>query len=56
MGNECYEWWGNEFYDVMTMKMKCNWKYDCTVSFIDTINQWKQQECQQKPQLAVFTD
>ena len=27
---------GNEVYDIVTMKMKCNWRYDLTVSFIET--------------------
>ena len=36
MENECYEWWGNAFYDVVTMKMKCNWESNWTVSFMET--------------------
>ena len=27
---------GNTLYDVVTMKMKCNWKYNWTVSFVET--------------------
>ena len=27
---------GNEFYDVVTMKMICNWRSNCTVSFMET--------------------
>ena len=29
---------GNEVYDVVTIKMKCNWKYNWTVSFMETKN------------------
>ena len=36
MGGECYKWWGNEFYDVVTIDMKYNWKPNWTVSFIET--------------------
>ena len=25
MGDECFEWLGNEFYDVLTMKIQFNW-------------------------------
>ena len=36
MGNDCYEWGGNEFYDVVMMKIKYNWMYNWTVSFMET--------------------
>ena len=52
MGNECYELWGKEFYDIMTMKIRLNWKYNWTVSFMVTTNHQKQQENQQTIQLS----
>ena len=36
MENECYEWWVNEFYNVLVMKMKHNWESNRTLSFIGT--------------------
>ena len=38
IGNECWKLWGNESFDLVTMNMKCNWKYNCTVSFTETKN------------------
>ena len=43
MRNECYELWRDKFYDAVTMKMKCNWKSNWTVSFMETTNNRKQQ-------------
>ena len=42
----------NEFYDVVTMKMKFNWKYDWTLSFMETNNYKSQQENHHKIQLS----
>ena len=43
---------GNEFYDVLTMKMERNLYYNWTVSFMETKNYQNQQEKQHKIQLA----
>ena len=39
---------GNEFYDLVTMKMKCNKKYKLSVSLLENTNYWNCQENQQK--------
>ena len=36
MGHECCEKMGDGFYDVVMVKMKSNWKYNLTVSFMET--------------------
>ena len=41
-----------EFYDAVMVKTKCNLKYNWTVSFMETRNSQKEQENQQKVQLA----
>ena len=43
---------GNEFYDVVTMKIKFNWKSNWTLSFMETKRLKNQQENQQTIKLA----
>ena len=43
---------GNEFYDVVRIKMRCNWKSNWSVSSMETKNEIKQGENQQTVQLA----
>ena len=38
---------GDEFYDVVTIKIKSNWKSNWTISLMETQNYRKQQENQQ---------
>ena len=43
---------GNEFYDVVTMKIQFNWKSNWTLSFMETKRLKNQQENQQTIKLA----